>query len=1052
MTAEALTRPDLLGSEVHTAFVWLLAAVLLGAWVISHIFSRRVLHSRSARFAGAIIRLVIGMVALWAFWQAVARHLVLETAWPLTLCGFIGSAAIEAVIALYQLELKIVSRRAGRWMLALRLTAVAAVLLMLAQPVFSRNETRRLDRNVVIMLDESESMQLADTRMPVRERLALAEFLGVTGIGQRPPMSARLTAAAALADKLETAAETIRPGDGVSESLSKSLIDQHRQELDQLTTQASTWVQEMTAALEPVRGEIQGLDTLRDISQSARRLISESAYGSLQTAHDALNKSDGRRLRSSLREAAANLRRGSETAAPLAEALEERFYQQIPEDVRKRVADAAARPRRDLALEAMTRPREGQPSVLEALKAKYTLKFLRFGHSAAESENLSGPPPADPVLRAGTDLTEALEKARSSWPAENLAGVVMLSDARHNGPIPPDDAARKLGLLGAPLCPVVVGTEEGARDAAILGVTHADSVFLGDRLRVSADLKLDRLRGEQVKVRLLRGTESISEQTLTVPDDAWRTTVKLDDLPAEKGIYSWKVRIDPVKDERFDQNNEWAFDAAVSDDRTNVLIIDNEPRWEFRYLRNLFDSRDKSVQLQYVLLHPDTVDGAPPMPAIAAAAGRPFGESEATQLPASPEEWRKFDVIILGDIPPDRVDEKTWHTIRDCVGNRGAMLILIAGRNFLPHAFTHSTAKELIPVNYTDAPNTFAAPAEPAFKLALTAEGRNSPVFAQSLSGMENERIWREMPVMRWRHAHLGAKDGAQVLAWAQPVPTDAQGNEMDITDTSNSADADSTSDPAGALLRRKAQENRNALVVASQVDLGKVVMLTFDQTWRFRYGIGDTAHHRFWGQLLRWGAGESLPSGTKAVRLGTDRLSYTPGQPITIRSRLTNPETGPVIKGDLTAAILQPDGKLLASRKLEYRKDSQGMYEATLDGLPTAGEYRVEISGPDAEKLLAKDGQKTVSQKITVSAASNAIELGDITADPAMAARLAGLTGGLITHLTDTQKILPLFGPGTKEIQERRETTLWDNWLLLTLAVAALTAEWILRRRTALA
>lgn len=1047
-SADTLTRPDLLGSEVHTAFVWLLAAVLLGAWGLSHLVSRRLLWARAAKFAGAVVRIVLGMMALWAFWQAVARHLVLEAAWPLTLCGFIGASAIEAVIALYQLELKIVSRRAGRWLLALRLTAVAAVLIMLAQPVFSRNETRRLDRNVVIMLDESESMQLADTRMPVRERLALAEFLGVTGIGERPPMSARLATGTALAGKLEAAAETIRPGDGVSESLSKSLIDQHRQELDQLTTEASRWIEEMSKALEPVRGEIRGLDTLRDISQSTRRLVSESAYGSLQNAHDALNKSDGRRLRPTLREAAASIRRGSENAAPLAEALEERFYESIPEDVRKRVADAAARPRHDLALQAMTRPQpDGQPSVLDALKAKYTLKFLRFGHTAAEAENLSGHSPDDPALRAGTDLTEALEKARSSWPAENLAGVVMLSDARHNGPIPPDDAARKLGLLGAPLCPVVVGTEEGARDAAILSVNHTDSVFLGDRLRVSADLKLDRLRGEQVKVRLLRGTESVSEQTLTVPDDSWRTTVKLDDLPTEKGIYSWKVRIDPVKDERFDQNNEWAFDAAVSDDRTNVLIIDNEPRWEFRYLRNLFDSRDKSVQLQYVLLHPDTVDGAPPMPAIAAAAGRPFGESEATQLPASPEEWRKFDVIILGDVPPDRVDEKTWQTIRDCVGNRGAMLILVAGRNFLPHAFTHNAARELIPVNYTSAPNTFAAPAEPAFKLALTAEGRNSPVFAQSLSGMENERIWREMPVMRWRHAHLGAKDGAQVLAWAQPVPTDAQGNEMDIVEgpTDNA-------DPAGELLRRKAMESRNALVVASQVDLGKVVMLTFDQTWRFRYGIGDTAHHRFWGQLLRWGAGESLPSGTKAVRLGTDRLSYTPGQAITIRSRLTHPDTGPVVKGDLTAAILQPDGKLIASRKMEYRKDSQGMYEATLDGLPNAGEYRVEVSGPDAEKLLAQDGQKSVSQKITVSAASNAVELGDITADPAMAARLAGLTGGLVTHLTDTNRILPLFGPGTKEVEERRETSLWDNWILLTLAITALTAEWILRRRTALA
>ena len=66
------------------------------------------------------------------------------------------------------------------------------------------------------------------------------------------------------------------------------------------------------------------------------------------------------------------------------------------------------------------------------------------------------------------------------------------------------------------------------------------------------------------------------------------------------------MKIDPVEGELFPNNNEWDFDTAVSDDRTNVLIIDDRPRWEFRYLRNLFDSRDKSVHLQYVLLHPDT--------------------------------------------------------------------------------------------------------------------------------------------------------------------------------------------------------------------------------------------------------------------------------------------------------------------------------------------------------------------------------------------------------------------------------------------------------------
>lgn len=1031
-----------------TAFVWLLAAALAVVWVAAHWLTRRLPGARPLRLAAAVGRVVAGTAALWAFWQGAARHVVLETTWPLSLCGFIGALAVESVIGLYQLELKIVSLRTGRWLLALRITAVLAVLVMLAQPVFSRNERRRLDRNVVVLLDESDSMQLADERMPVAERLNLAEFLGEKGIGERPPVFRAMAAGSALAARLEAAVESVRPPDGVDGEISKSLIDQQREALVKLVRECMDWVQGIRRTLEPGKEETSGFgDSLTDVIRETRRLITESAYGSLQDAGNAVERGDGRRLRTSLHAAAASLQRGVEVSGPLVEAMEERYYQQIPEDVRMRIAAAAARSRRDLALESVNRRKNGKPSILEELARRYTLKQMRFGQSAVETAELSGPAPEDTVFRSRTDLTEALEKARTSWPEENLAGVVVLTDSRHNGPVPPEDASRKLALLGAPACAVVVGTEEGARDAAIIGVAHADSVFLGDRLRVTADLKLDRMRGGQVKVRLLRGTESVSEQTLTVPEDAWRTSVKLDDLPGEKGIFAWKVIIDPVRDELFAENNEWSFDAAVSDDRTNVLLIDNKPRWEFRYLRNLFDSRDKSVQLQYVLLHPDTLEGAAPLPAISAAAGRPFGESEATRLPASPEEWRKFDVIILGDVPPEVMDEKTWAIVRDCVGNRGAMLILVAGRDFLPRAFTQAAARELIPVGYADEPGTFAPAPEDAFKFALTAEGRNSPVFSQSLSGMENERIWREMPVLRWRHAHLGAKPGAQVLAWAQPVRVDRQGGEMDTEEAS----PDQQADPAGELVRRKALESRNALVVASQVELGKVVMLTFDQTWRFRYGIGDTAHHRFWGQLLRWGAGGSLPSGTEAVRLGTDRLSYTPGQPVSVHARLTNAESGPVVKGDITASIMQ-GGKLIASKKLDYLKDSQGMYEATMGGLPETGEYRVEVSGPDAERLLAREGLKSVDQKITVSTGRNALELGDVTADRGMASRIAGLTGGIVTGLNDVDRLLTMFGPETKEVEERKETSLWDNWILLCLAIAALTAEWILRRRNALA
>ena len=70
------------------------------------------------------------------------------------------------------------------------------------------------------------------------------------------------------------------------------------------------------------------------------------------------------------------------------------------------------------------------------------------------------------------------------------------------------------------------------------------------------------------------------------------------------------------------------------------------------------------------------------------------------------------------------------------------------------------------------------------------------------------------------------------------------------------------------------------------------------------------------------------------------------------------------------------------------------------------------------------------------------------MSVNPELAARVASLSGGVVAAPDDTSKMLSLFGDATKDVDERKETTLWDNWMILAIAVAAATAEWILRRK----
>ena len=354
----------------------------------------------------------------------------------------------------------------------------------------------------------------------------------------------------------------------------------------------------------------------------------------------------------------------------------------------------------------------------------------------------------------------------------------------------------------------------------------------------------------------------------------------------------------------------------------------------------------------------------------------------------------------------------------------------------MPHSYVNEAFRALCPVTYDPSTEAMLTPPEPAYKLMLTSEGRTNLIFEQSNSGMENSRIWESMPLLRWRHTINGVKDSASVLAYAQPATLDASGREVPQGPLSGSLD------PA-ALSKQKAAERKNALFVTSQAGAGKVAMLNFDHTWRFRFGVGDTYHHRFWGQLLRWGAGENLRAGNEYVRLGTDTLTYEPGAKIKIISKLIENDYRPIADASVTASIYKGTEKV-ASRQLEFQKNSPGIYEGLLDGLNDPGDYTIELSGTEVQRL-APDAVKT---RFTIASASNPIEYGDLSVDREQATRLASLSQGLITTPATATQALEKFGPASTTKLERKETKLWDNWIILATFLGLVTTEWIARRK----
>lgn len=720
----------------------------------------------------------------------------------------------------------------------------------------------------------------------------------------------------------------------------------------------------------------------------------------------------------------------------------QKLWEELPEADRVAVSGLCETSRLALACDLLQRPGADGTAFLAKLGTRYDLDLFTFGRGLARTSEAeigrglvatNGEAFAEQYFRAATDFTTALEGVLKEIPSEQLAGVLVLSDGIHNTETSVLPVTRRFGAQGAPVCGVLLGGTRLPFDVALADVIAPESVFLGDRVRMVATVKATGARGKKIKVQLTCGEVVAEAVELDISSDDWQREVRLAHEPATNGVVRYEVRADTLEGELFTDNNAWHSDVAVSDDRINVLLVDDSPRWEFRYLRNLFFGRDKSVHLQSWLVHPDKLTGVAAAPLPPASASRKFGDAESGGWPVSREEWRAFDVIVLGDLNAATLTPQVQEEIRACVVERGALLVVIAGPRAMPHAFPQdSPLAGLVPFTVQAQDSYWKGPEE-NFRLVLTPTGQSHPVMVQSGSLLENEDVWRSLPLFDWR-LPVTAKPGAEILAVA--APEDGE-REKVLTDVRQ----------AVAHLEEVMQHRaKHALIMAQRVGRGKVLGLAFDRTWRLRYRTGDVRHHRFWGQLMRWGLGERLRAGQERFRAGTDRLVYGPEDPINVMARVLNEDFSGVEDAQLEAVLRNSEGRELTRTRLAPRAESHGFYEAVLPPQGRADACMLEVVRLDT---LTRESVET---SLLVTASRRPIEMGNVRPERTVLEALAKGTGGKVVAPEAVRTLAEAFGEGRRVVQERREYPLWNNPFVLVLLALLLTAEWLLRKKGGLA
>ena len=419
-------------------------------------------------------------------------------------------------------------------------------------------------------------------------------------------------------------------------------------------------------------------------------------------------------------------------------------------------------------------------------------------------------------------------------------------------------------------------------------------------------------------------------------------------------------------------------------------------------------------------------------------------------LPTTVDEWSKYDVVILGDLPPDVLTAEARDSMALWVRS-GGNLVVIAGDQSMPHRYVAEPWFDLLPVTNQ------ASSVLDSFRPRPTPAGLFHPAIALEKDVRTNSDLWQRWmsgPIPgRFSPYHL-AKPSAVVLA--------------------------SLEDDAKSL-RSLRRSERPAWLCMHRVGSGEVAYLSSPISYRLRIRSADKYHHRFWGQLIRRMTTTSLSAGDGVAEIRSDRSSYDAGQRPGFRVRLTDTTGLPVRNGEVQVELSiyhsedSPKSNSTSSTSdepimipLVENSQTVGLYEATIDPLPEAV-YQIRAAGPTVDALRAEFAAAEIqsSQKIAddtaattgskkrnvVPTATFSVEsLGDLetlltAADPVLMRQIAEASGGVSIPPAAIDEVLHLVSTDPEISRTRRSTPLWDRWSYLFLILGCLTTDWWIRR-----
>ena len=667
---------------------------------------------------------------------------------------------------------------------------------------------------------------------------------------------------------------------------------------------------------------------------------------------------------------------------------------------------------------------------LDKLKPFFDIRVRTF---ASDVQTL--PHPEDlaalPADGQSTDIVKAVSHILNET-ARKDAAIVLISDGIDNTTA---DVPAALAPSQRPIHTLAVGSEQTASSAimnvAVESIDADEELAVGHETKLTANIISSGLANRVVDVKWASLdpdgkplTPPASQKLVLEPRPAGQK-LEIPFKPTTVGIQRIAVWIDPIPGERTTVDNRQEYQGLALDPRIKVLYIEGRLRPEFHDLNRALQ-RDANIEVASLLRIQQNRF---------TASGTVDGESFKA-MPQTQEQWRKFDVIIIGDLDISFLSGPQQNTLEQVISDGAGLLMMGGQSSFGPGSYANTPIEKALPVFVGD---TSAPQEKSEFVPRLTPAGAMHPAMEGLTDwfGVGDKPGQRTLPPIRGNVVVPRAKTGASILL-THPGKTAADGSPQIVLAVENYG------------------KGRSAAFTADTTFLWYLPLRGMGQ---------DSPYNRFWGQLVRWLAGADVKNRQQGAGLEgmLNRSVFRLGETVNLKAMVRDE------RGDATRyAIVQMQlkdsaGKDVQRANLAPSSARNGLYELNLAQLKP-GDYQLELSATKDGKNLGTHKQL----KFTIIAPAD--ELLNLAAKPQLLAEISRYTRGYSYPLAQISQLVNQLVHVTPDSSPVRQVnvplcnlfriipalvghpptwaTQYDLPMQAVLILGLLMVEWLLRRR----